>query len=152
MEVKKLLHQEWGAGEIWTGIVALDHQAISPSWNDQAWREMADANQHYQLFYCSGVELAVEGFTLWRKVEGDSVAHLLKIAVAHPLQRQGRGQLLIGSSIKLLKGGATSCYLEVQQDNLGAIALYHKCGFSQLHQIRGFYPEGGNALVMGMDL
>jgi [ribosomal protein S18]-alanine N-acetyltransferase len=118
------------------------------------WQELVTASDHYQLFYFNDTKSGSEasGFTLWRKVVGDDLAHLLKIAIAPSLQGQGVGRSLLMGSIELLQGSPSRYYLEVEESNLAAISLYHRCGFSQIDRPKGFYTGGCGELAMGINL
>lgn len=44
--------------------------------------------------------------------------------------------------------GAKSIFLEVRESNYIAIALYNGAGFEALGVIKGYYPDGENAILM----
>jgi [ribosomal protein S18]-alanine N-acetyltransferase len=77
--------------------------------------------------------------------------HLLKIAT-HPAHvRQGHGRRLMDH---MLAAGeeisASQATLEVRPDNEAAIALYHRYGFREVGRRRAYYPNGDDALVLGL--
>jgi ribosomal-protein-alanine N-acetyltransferase len=43
-------------------------------------------------------------------------------------------------------------FLEVAADNKAANALYAGAGFVQVGERRGYYPDGGDALVLRLDI
>ena len=81
------------------------------------------------------------------------VAHLLVIAVARDLHRQGLGgELMHWCEQRARERGLEGVLLEVRPSNVSAIAFYKKHGYLQIGVRRGYYPadKGGreDALVM----
>ena len=80
-------------------------------------------------------------------------ADILTIAVAPHAQRQGLGRtLLIAAMHEAIRRGAATMFLEVAIHNEAAMRLYVSCGFQQVGRRRGYYPGGGDALVMRAEL
>ena len=95
------------------------------------------------------------GFVLARLVEGE--AEILTIAVQSRHRRAGIGWRLMGAVLRHLRAeGATSLFLEVDEGNAAALALYRKIGFSKVSERAAYYDNGGGAkttaLVMRLDL
>ncbi|WP_454693733.1 tRNA (adenosine(37)-N6)-threonylcarbamoyltransferase complex dimerization subunit type 1 TsaB [Achromobacter aegrifaciens] len=81
------------------------------------------------------------------------VAHLLVIAVAKPLHRQGLGGVLLDwCEQQARERGVEGVLLEVRPSNESAINFYKRHGYLQIGVRRGYYPaeKGGreDALVM----
>jgi len=81
------------------------------------------------------------------------VAHLLVIAVAKPLHRQGLGGVLLDwCEQQARERGMEGVLLEVRPSNESAISFYKRHGYLQIGVRRGYYPaeKGGreDALVM----
>ena len=81
------------------------------------------------------------------------VAHLLVIAVAKPLHRQGLGGVLLDwCEQQARERGMEGVLLEVRPSNESAINFYKRHGYLQIGVRRGYYPaeKGGreDALVM----
>ncbi|MCI1837813.1 tRNA (adenosine(37)-N6)-threonylcarbamoyltransferase complex dimerization subunit type 1 TsaB [Achromobacter sp. HNDS-1] len=81
------------------------------------------------------------------------VAHLLVIAVARDLHRQGLGSLLLDwCEQQARERGLDGVLLEVRPSNTSAVAFYKDRGYLQIGLRRGYYPaeKGGreDALVM----
>ncbi|MGS1105981.1 tRNA (adenosine(37)-N6)-threonylcarbamoyltransferase complex dimerization subunit type 1 TsaB [Achromobacter anxifer] len=81
------------------------------------------------------------------------VAHLLVIAVAKPLHRQGLGGVLLDwCEQQARERGVEGVLLEVRPSNESAIGFYKRHGYLQIGVRRGYYPaeKGGreDALVM----
>ncbi|WP_088145843.1 tRNA (adenosine(37)-N6)-threonylcarbamoyltransferase complex dimerization subunit type 1 TsaB [Achromobacter denitrificans] len=81
------------------------------------------------------------------------VAHLLVIAVARKLHRQGLGGILLDwCEQQARERGLEGVLLEVRPSNASAISFYQRHGYLQIGVRRGYYPaeKGGreDALVM----
>ena len=79
------------------------------------------------------------------------------IAVAPPHRRHGLGRSLMDAVLRELHGRRTAAlFLEVDETNVAALALYRRLGFFEVGKRGGYYPDGGagprNALVMRRDL
>ncbi len=94
-----------------------------------------------------------DGFVLAR-IAADE-AEILTIAVARAKQGQGLGQLLMEQVLRHLHAQRTErLFLEVEETNLRALALYRRLGFVQVGQRPGYYHQfgGASALVMRLFL
>jgi len=94
---------------------------------------------------------AVRGFSLAR-IAADE-AEILTIAVAAPFRRRGVGRALLRAQFtQLATAGVRSLFLEVEQTNAPAIALYRQLGFEPVGARPGYYKRpaqtSGHALVM----
>ncbi|CAB3858381.1 hypothetical protein LMG3481_02122 [Achromobacter deleyi] len=81
------------------------------------------------------------------------VAHVLVIAVARSLHRQGLGSVLLDwCEQQARERGLEGVLLEVRPSNVSAVAFYKARGYLQIGLRRGYYPaeKGGreDALVM----
>lgn len=100
-----------------------------------------------------GMELL--GFVLVQ-VAGEE-AEILTLAVEPRCRGRGIGKRLVAAARDLgRRAGARTLFLEVQDGNAAAIALYGATGFEQFARRRGYYrlPGGGtaDALLMRSDL
>lgn len=78
------------------------------------------------------------------KVAGDE-AEVITLAVDPTARRQGVGRALVEAGAAAAKSaGANALFLEVADDNGGAIALYEGAGFQAVGRRRGYYsrPDG----------
>lgn len=81
--------------------------------------------------------------------EPPTVAHILNIAVAPALRRQGLGKYLVQYALDYAhRLGAARIELEVRTDNNAAIALYRKFGFHIQEIIPKYYSDGADAYLM----
>ncbi|GAA6159384.1 MULTISPECIES: GNAT family N-acetyltransferase [Ruegeria] len=84
-------------------------------------------------------------------------AELLTIATHPDLQRQGLARIRMAEwHAKAQRLGATRAFLDVAQDNLPALSLYHSCGYRPCGLRKSYYVRENNqkidALVMECDL
>jgi len=95
------------------------------------------------------------GFVLARLVAGEG--EILTIAVARSHRRLGLGWRLMDVVLRELHAQrAEALFLEVDETNVAAIALYRRLGFIQVGKRPDYYRTGGGsangALVMRRDL
>ena len=97
----------------------------------------------------------IVGFVLARLAAGEG--EILTVAVARSHRRQGIGWQLMDAVLRQLHGDrAEALFLEVDETNAPAIALYRRLGFREVGKRADYYrsPERGptGALVMRRDL
>ncbi len=97
----------------------------------------------------------IVGFVLARLAAGE--AEILTVAVSRDRRRQGIGWQLMDAVLRELHAQrAEALFLEVDETNQPAIALYRRLGFGQVGHRPNYYrsPERGptGALVMRRDL
>jgi [ribosomal protein S18]-alanine N-acetyltransferase len=97
---------------------------------------------------------APAGFVLARLAAGE--AEILTIAVARAHRRQGLGWRLMDAVLRQLhRERAEALFLEVDELNTAAIALYRRFGFSEVGKRPNYYQSASGAsgaLVMRRDL
>lgn len=99
---------------------------------------------------------APQGFILIRAVADE--AEVLTIAVAPAFRRQGAATALLDEACRWLEAGGTQrLFLEVAADNIAAVTLYARYGFTRSGRRTGYYARGPgqtrvDALVMSLDL
>jgi ribosomal-protein-alanine N-acetyltransferase len=84
-------------------------------------------------------------------------AEILSIVVAGTRRRSGLGQALLCAHFAQLGArGVTRLFLEVEEGNRPALALYRRLGFETVGRREGYYPQADGsraaALVMRRDL
>jgi ribosomal-protein-alanine N-acetyltransferase len=108
---------------------------------------------------CSGdgieAKSGLAGFILSRSALDE--AEILTIVVDPSARRQSCGQRLLASHLSRVAGlGVTSLFLEVDEANAPALALYRRHGFIEKGMRKGYYakPDGtrAHALVMRRSL
>lgn len=85
------------------------------------------------------------------------VAHLLVIAVARDMRRQGLGRRMLDwCERQAAERGIEGILLEVRPSNEGALRFYESQGFSRIGVRKGYYPAAGgqreDALVLRRDI
>ncbi len=95
------------------------------------------------------------GFVLARLAAGE--AEILTVAVSRAHRRQGLGRQLMDAVLRRLHAQrAEALFLEVDETNAPAIALYRRLGFREVGKRPAYYQAGDNrkasALVMRRDL
>jgi len=118
---------------------ALESLIDSPgAWATIAWRDESAARRG-------------AGFIIARMVAGEG--EILSLGVAVSERRRGAGRALLTDALyRLALGGAAEVFLEVGEDNPGAVALYRGLGFREVGRRRGYYLRKNgrrvSALVM----
>lgn len=103
----------------------------------------------------TGVATPVQGFVLGRLVAGEG--EILTIAVTGRAKRRGLGRQLMGAVMRHLHAErAESLFLEVDEANAPAVALYRRLGFRDVGRRADYYEHKlhgrSAALVMRLDL
>lgn len=84
------------------------------------------------------------GFAL-AQVAADE-AEILTIGVRPESQRRGVAAKLVAGLLRAGKNaGGQKMHLEVAESNAAALALYRKCGFSEVGRRKGYYARPGGA-------
>jgi [ribosomal protein S18]-alanine N-acetyltransferase len=95
--------------------------------------------------YVAEIQSRVIGFCIWHQPAQDE-AELLNLAVDPAYRRHGVASKLLRT---LLHRVAGTVFLEVAENNPGAIALYRGLGWEAIATRRGYYEMGKiNAVVM----
>ncbi len=95
------------------------------------------------------------GFVMMRSA-GDE-AEVLTVAVAPRQRTRGLGRQLMDEALRrLYRDRVKSVFLEVDDGNEAALALYKRLGFARVGQRRNYYKKSGaaasTALVMRLDI
>ena len=110
--------------------------------------ELTNPNGRYLVAVDEGEVLGYAGVRV-----GGEQADVQTIAVRPMARRRGLGRALV---LELLdegrRRGATSAFLEVRADNLGAQTLYAQLGFTAFTIRPHYYPGGVDAIAMHKDL
>ncbi|MHB2168288.1 GNAT family N-acetyltransferase [Alsobacter sp. R-9] len=92
---------------------------------------------------------ALEGFVLSRRAADE--AEILTIAVATGARRSGIGQaLMLAHFAQLAARGVRALFLEVDEGNVAARALYRRLGFAEVGRRNAYYrrPDGSKATAL----
>ncbi|MGI6247129.1 MAG: ribosomal protein S18-alanine N-acetyltransferase [Pseudochelatococcus sp.] len=91
------------------------------------------------------------GFLLSRIVIDE--AEILTVAVAPDARGTGAGRLLLTHHLdRLQRFGVRAVFLEVEEGNAPALALYRRAGFTEIGRRPGYYPapDGSRAAALTM--
>jgi ribosomal-protein-alanine N-acetyltransferase len=91
------------------------------------------------------------GFILSRLTAGE--AEILSVAIAPKQRGRGLSRPLLDLNLRRLAGlGTRTVFLEVDENNAPARALYRRAGFADVGRRKSYYQSGANALVLRRDL
>ena len=91
------------------------------------------------------------GFILSRMAAGE--AEILSVAIAQRQRGRGFARPLLDLHLRRLAGlGTRAVFLEVDENNAPARALYRRAGFRDVGRRRSYYQSGASALVLRRDL
>ena len=127
------------------------------AWSEQSVRQEFHAPARTYLLDLEGdavqtADPVVRGYAgYW--YDGDD-AEIMTIGVGRPYQRQGIAAALLETLIvSARRQGAKRMLLEVRVDNVPALALYERFGFTRMGLRKRYYqPEGIDAYTMSLDL
>jgi len=75
--------------------------------------------------------------------------HVVSVVVDPTHRRMGIGAGLLASvTCKLVEAGVDGIHLEVRKGNRSAILFYERMGFQRFSEIKRYYPDGEDALVL----
>jgi [ribosomal protein S18]-alanine N-acetyltransferase len=132
-------------------IVALEEACFRDPWP----RELLA----YELTHAGSILLVAlpeqrhpaSGYVSFRHALGE--AELLRLGVDPAERRRGIAQSLVEDGFRRLRcEGVEICFLEVRENNTGAITLYERLGFYRAGRRRRYYQDGTDALIYAMDL
>lgn len=136
-------------------MARLHEQGFDRPWSDGSFRTLV--NEPSSIGFIAravGQSSKSAGFVLARLAAGE--AEILTIAVDKSQRRNGVGRALMETVLRQLHQlRAESLFLEVDEHNIAAIALYKRLGFKEVAKRTAYYdtPSGkSSALVMRLDL
>jgi len=128
-----------------------------PPWDENDFETMLgdDIMFGYKAVEIGKARSGAAGFVLARNISGE--AEIITIAVARAHRRRGLGRLLMDAVLRELHGvRAGALFLEVDEGNFAAVALYRKLGFREVGKRSAYYRSAAgmptDALVMRRDL
>jgi ribosomal protein S18 acetylase RimI-like enzyme len=137
-------------GLVESGIIVREGAERDFAQVTQIQRECAEAAQwplgDYSMFALLVAEREgkVAGFCWWRQSANEE-AELLNLGVSPGERRKGVATLLLRTLRRKANG---AIFLEVAENNCGAISLYTREGWTVIGTRPGYYAPGINAIVM----
>lgn len=136
------------------------HQAsFSNAWSDGEIAELLKSKGTKGLLARKQSDLKnpVNAFLIYRCVANE--LEIITIATNPKARKNGAATILLSQMIRLaLSDRMDKIFLEVDETNSSAMALYKKFGFVTIGQRKGYYKSsdktatGGDALIMRLDL
>ena len=128
--------------------------AFAHGWDEAEFERLLAGSPNLGDAACSGSRRLV-GFVLSRLAADE--AEILTIAIDANQRRRGIGQrLLVAHAGRLTAAGVRKVFLEVDEDNSAALALYGAMGFATVGKRPAYYPKTdgtrGQALVLRCNL
>lgn len=140
------------AGAEASPLLAALHEGAFPAaerWGAQAIALMLDLPGHFALLATRGDDPL--GFAMGRAAADQ--AEVLTLAVQPGARRAGTGRALMRAlAEEAARRGAAELFLEVAETNVAARALYAGLGATQAGRRRAYYPDGGDALVLRLEI
>jgi ribosomal-protein-alanine N-acetyltransferase len=133
-------------------VAAIHRQDFARPWSDGEFTGLL-AQQPVFGFVVreEGKSTPVLGFVLARLVAGEG--EILTIAVSSYRKRRGFGRMLMDAVLRHLHGErAESLFLEVDETNAPAIALYRKLGFREVGRRAGYYEHKAHGRTAALNM
>ncbi len=136
-------------------LARLHSEDFSRPWSAQEFETLLAQPVNFGFKAIAPAAKAPDGFVLARLVAGE--AEILTVAVARSARRRGIGRLLMDAVLRVLHAQrAEALFLEVDETNAPALALYRRLGFREVGRREGYYQGKSGArtgaLVMRRDL
>jgi len=96
-------------------------------------------------------EQSIRGFGIveWIREASQTIAYIQTLEVSPEMRRQGIGvELLRRMENSACEAGASSIWLHVDAENVGAIRIYEKHGFTPIGRGGNYYGRGRPGLVL----
>lgn len=130
-------------------IAAIESLAASHPWSERAVRDTLEAPTGRGWLLVEDVRAV--GHLISVVVAGE--AELWTIAITPDRRRRGLARRLLQHAMSAWRAeGAEAAFLEVRDDNAGAIALYAETGWVATAVRRRYYRDGMDARLMRCDL
>jgi [ribosomal protein S18]-alanine N-acetyltransferase len=132
-------------------LAAIHASAFARPWSTQDFEQFLAERQIRADGLFLGRSSQPSGFVLARRA-GDE-AEILSVAIAAEARGRGLARRLLGTHLQALAHvGVRRVYLEVEEDNRPALAVYRRLGFSAVGRREGYYlkPDGTRACALTM--
>ncbi|MEO0637707.1 MAG: GNAT family N-acetyltransferase, partial [Pseudomonadota bacterium] len=144
-------------------LALLHAQSFPRAWTDGEFERLIIDPTNLALALRQSAHTPLLAFILVRRTISAGEAEILSIAVDKFWQRRGLGYRLLDEAIRRLNADSLEAlFLEVDEANTAARALYDRLGFEQVGRRKGYYARSdasdgraqppGDALVMKLCL
>jgi [ribosomal protein S18]-alanine N-acetyltransferase len=132
-------------------LAAIHASAFARPWSTQDFEQFLAERPIRADGLFVGRSAQPSGFVLSRRA-GDE-AEILSVAIAAEARGRGLARKLLGTHLHgLAHAGVRRVYLEVEEDNAPALAVYRRLGFTPVGRREGYYlkPDGTRACALTM--
>ncbi|MFG1299593.1 ribosomal protein S18-alanine N-acetyltransferase [Xanthobacter sp. V3C-3] len=131
-------------------LAALHARAFARGWEPEEFERLLADRAVRGHVACEGPRRPPAGFILSHVVAPE--AEVLTVAVVTDRRRRGIGRALLSHHLaRLASEGVTTSFLEVEEGNRPALALYERLGYREVGRRRGYYAGGADALLLRLD-
>ncbi len=132
-------------------LAAIHAACFARGWNEESMAQFISGPGCLVLLASRAQSGPVEGFLVARKA-GDE-AEILTLAVHPDCRRAGLARTLVETAIARLRAaGAARLFLEVDEANAPARALYRSFGAVEVGRRRCYYEHGADAVIFSLAL
>lgn len=145
----------WASVDHAETLAAVHAELFPDAWTKSAFEGLLSHPGSTSLVARHGNPQTTVGFIVAQLAADE--AEVLTFGVAKAWQRKGVGRKLIEGLIRAAKRAeAKRLFLEVADDNVPALVLYHRLGFKEVGRRKGYYQRAGSApadaLVLSLSL
>lgn len=131
-------------------LAALHARAFARGWEAEEFERLLADRAVRAHVATAGPRRPPIGFVLSHVVAPE--AEILTIAVVTDRRGRGVGRALLSHHLaRLASEGVTTSFLEVEEGNRPARALYDRLGYGEVGRRRGYYAGGADALLLRLD-
>ena len=129
-------------------VALLEKKSVRPPWSKDAFaKELEKPHSQFWVLTDDETDSIVLGYLVFSFPAEQ--AHLQTFAISPEQKRQGHGTYLLRQMINfVMRNKGESIVLEVRKGNEAAIKLYQKLGFTVIHTMKSFYPDGEDGYSM----
>lgn len=131
-------------------LAALHARAFARGWGPDEFERLLSERTVRAHVACEGRNRQPVGFILSHVVPPE--AEVLTLAVVTDKRRRGIGRALLAHHLgRLASEGISTSFLEVEEGNVAALALYRAMGYADVGRRKGYYSGGADALMLRRD-
>jgi [ribosomal protein S18]-alanine N-acetyltransferase len=139
-----------GAGDA-SAMAAIHADCFARSWDERAMLETLAVPGTLSLFAARAADEPPQGLLIARTATDE--AEILTLCIQPSHRRRGLAQALLATAIVALRASrARRLFLEVEEGNAAALALYRGAGATEVGGRRGYYEHGANAAIFCLAL